>query len=74
MSVDDWMAFSKRASWYEAREKANSLGIDVVWSPTSSRRQKAITRCRLVLSTPSQSLGGRAIRRSCSGWKPPQLI
>jgi isocitrate lyase len=33
MSVDDWMAFSKRASWYEAREKATSLGIDVVWSP-----------------------------------------
>ena len=33
MSVDDWMAFSKRASWYEAREKARSIGIDVVWSP-----------------------------------------
>ena len=33
ISVDDWMAFSKRASWYEAREKARSIGIDVVWSP-----------------------------------------
>ena len=32
MSVDDWMSFSKRASWYEAREKARSMGIDAVWN------------------------------------------
>ena len=32
MSVDEWMAFSKRASWYEAREKARSVGIDAVWN------------------------------------------
>src|SRR5271167_334424 len=25
-------AFAKRASWYEAREKAKSMGIDVVWN------------------------------------------
>ena len=33
MSVDDWMGFSKRASWYEARKKARSIGINVVWNP-----------------------------------------
>ena len=31
MSVDQWLAFSKRAPWYAAREKAESLGIDVTW-------------------------------------------
>jgi isocitrate lyase len=31
LSVDEWFAFSKRASWYAAREKARSLEIDVTW-------------------------------------------
>ena len=31
LSADEWLAFSKRASWYEAREKARSLGIDADW-------------------------------------------
>ena len=31
LSVDQWLAFSKRASWYAAREKAKSMGIDVTW-------------------------------------------
>ncbi len=31
LSVEEWLAFSKRASWYAAREKAKSLEIDVPW-------------------------------------------
>jgi isocitrate lyase len=31
LSVDEWLAFSKRASWYAAREKARSMEIDVTW-------------------------------------------
>jgi isocitrate lyase len=31
MSVEDWLAFSKRASFYEVRERAKSMGIQVVW-------------------------------------------
>ena len=31
LSAEEWLAFSKRASWYEAREKARSMGIDVPW-------------------------------------------
>jgi len=31
MSVEQWLAFSKRASWYAAREKASSMGIEVTW-------------------------------------------
>ena len=31
MGVDEWLAFSKRASWYAAREKARSMEIDVDW-------------------------------------------
>lgn len=31
MTVDEWLAFAKRQSWYTAREKARSLGVTVVW-------------------------------------------
>src|SRR5712692_4408720 len=31
MSVKDWLAFSKRASFYEVRERAKSMGIQIVW-------------------------------------------
>lgn len=30
-TVEEWLAFSKRASLYEAREKANAMGIQIVW-------------------------------------------
>jgi isocitrate lyase len=31
MTVEEWLTFSKRASFYEIRERANSMGIQVVW-------------------------------------------
>jgi isocitrate lyase len=31
MSVEQWLAFSKRASFYEARARAKSMGIELVW-------------------------------------------
>jgi isocitrate lyase len=31
MSADEWLAFSKRASFYELRERAKSMGIQVIW-------------------------------------------
>jgi isocitrate lyase len=31
MSVEEWLAFSKRASFYDMRERAKSLGIQIVW-------------------------------------------
>jgi len=31
MSVDEWLAFSKHASFYEARTRAKSMGIRIVW-------------------------------------------
>ncbi len=31
MSVEEWLAFSKRASFYEVRERANSMGLRAVW-------------------------------------------
>ena len=31
MTVPAWLAFSKRASFYEAREKVNAMGIEIVW-------------------------------------------
>ena len=32
MTVDEWLAFSKRASFYEARERAKSMGVHVIWN------------------------------------------
>ena len=31
MTVEEWLAFSKQASFYEARERAESMGIRVIW-------------------------------------------
>ncbi len=31
MSVDEWLAFAGKASFHAAREKARSLGIQVIW-------------------------------------------
>ncbi len=31
MTAEEWLAATKSASWYKAREKALSLGIDVEW-------------------------------------------
>ena len=31
MGVEKWLAFAKRASFYEVRERAKSMGIQVVW-------------------------------------------
>ena len=31
MSVEEWLAFSKHASFYEARERAASIGIQIEW-------------------------------------------
>ena len=31
MTLEQWLAFSKRASFYEARERAKSMGLHVIW-------------------------------------------
>jgi len=31
MTVEQWLAFSKQASFYEARERAKSMGVHVIW-------------------------------------------
>ena len=31
MTVEEWLAFSKRASFYEVRERAKSMGVQVIW-------------------------------------------
>jgi len=31
MTLEEWLAFSKQASFYEVRERAKSMGIQVVW-------------------------------------------
>jgi isocitrate lyase len=31
LTVEEWLAFSKRASFYEARARAKSMGIQLIW-------------------------------------------
>ena len=31
VSIEEWLTFSKRASLYEARERAKAMGIELVW-------------------------------------------
>ena len=31
MTVEEWLAFAKRASFYEARERAKAMGVHVIW-------------------------------------------
>ncbi|MGD9694391.1 MAG: isocitrate lyase ICL2 [Thermoleophilia bacterium] len=31
VSVEEWLEFAGRASWYEVRSRARELGVDVVW-------------------------------------------
>jgi isocitrate lyase len=33
MSVDEWQQFASTASWYEARNAAQEMGVDVDWDP-----------------------------------------
>jgi len=37
MSVDEWHAFVKTVSFHEAREKARSLGVNIIWDCELSR-------------------------------------
>ena len=37
MSVDEWLAFAKTASWYSARARAEAMGLDVTWDPDPAR-------------------------------------
>ncbi len=32
LNAEEWLDFSRHASWYAARERARSMGIDVAWS------------------------------------------
>ncbi len=31
ITVEEWLKFASRASWYEIRSKAQALGVDVIW-------------------------------------------
>ena len=37
MSVEEWLAFAKTASWYSARARAEAMGLDVTWDPDPAR-------------------------------------
>ncbi len=37
VETGEWFAFAERASWRDAREKANALGLDAVWNAELSK-------------------------------------
>jgi isocitrate lyase len=36
-TIDEWLDWSSRASWHEARERAEEMGVDVEWDPERAR-------------------------------------
>ena len=37
LSIEEWLEWSRSASWYEARERAAEMGIEVTWDPEPAR-------------------------------------
>jgi isocitrate lyase len=46
MSVDEWRTFAARASLYAAREKARSLGVQIVWDSEHARTPEGYYQVR----------------------------
>ena len=46
MSVDDWNAFSHRAGWYQIRQKAREMGIEVDWSADRAKTPEGYFQIR----------------------------
>lgn len=46
LSVDEWRAFAGRASLYAAREKARSLGVQIVWDPEHAKTPEGYYQVR----------------------------
>ena len=75
LNAEEWLDFSKRASWYAAREKARADGNrSAVGAASSPRRLRATTRCRAAWSTPSPSRWPPRRSPTFCGWKPPPRI
>jgi isocitrate lyase len=37
LTVEEWLRWSRQASWQEARERAADMGVEVVWDPELAR-------------------------------------
>jgi isocitrate lyase len=46
MTVDEWNEFSHRAGWYEIREKARNMGIEVDWSADRAKTPEGYFQIR----------------------------
>ncbi len=46
MSVDEWNTFSHRAGWYEIREKARDMGVEVSWSADRAKTPEGYFQIR----------------------------
>lgn len=46
MGVDEWNAFSHRAGWYEIRQKAREMGIEVDWSADRAKTPEGYFQIR----------------------------
>ncbi len=46
MTVDQWNAFSHRAGWYEIRQKAQEMGVEVDWSADRAKTPEGYFQIR----------------------------
>ena len=74
MSPEQWLTFSARASWYAAREKAASMGVDIPWDYELAKTPEGYYQVRAVSSTPSPSLWRPLPSRISCGWRRRRRI
>ncbi len=46
VTVDEWLEWSRRASWHEARNRAAAMGLDVVWDHELARTPEGFSPVR----------------------------
>ena len=64
MSLEEWRAFARKASFYAAREKARALGIDVAWDCERAKTPEGYYQVQGGIEyAHRQVAGGGALRR-----------
>ena len=64
MSVEEWLAFATRASWYATRAKAKEMGIDIVWDAELRQDPEGYYQVQGGIDVRDREVaGGRAVRR-----------
>jgi isocitrate lyase len=72
LGVEEWLAFSRRASFQEIGERAKSMGIQIVWDCELPKTPEGFYQIQVGSTTPLPNLWRLRRLQTSSGWKPRQ--